>query len=124
MPVEPFARRVVGFELELVEEAGASLGLPGAHAGGTRMRMTVTAGARYTGHFSQGSLQRWAPDRPRPGRVTPMGSGCDLDHPSVAAARRCPEGELAADRCQPARGNAAQAFTGLRDDERAGEESG
>jgi long-chain acyl-CoA synthetase len=52
-----------------------------------------------------------------------MGSGCDLDHANVAAARRCPEGELAADRCQPACSTAAQGSTGLHDDERAGEDS-
>jgi hypothetical protein len=31
---------------------------------------------------------------------------------------------MAADRCRPAHGNAAPAFTGLHDDERAGEDSG
>jgi hypothetical protein len=51
IPVEPFTRRVrvVLFEQERVEDAGASIGYPALTAGGTPMRMTVTAGVHYPG---------------------------------------------------------------------------
>jgi hypothetical protein len=51
IPVEPFTTRVrvVLFEQERVEDAGASIGYPALTAGGTPMRMTVTAGVHYPG---------------------------------------------------------------------------